>query len=41
MNTKIMKAKVLYARIKLKKKTGKSLGKMKRLLALSKKPKAA
>ena len=41
MNTKIMKAMILYARIKRKRKTGKNLGKMRRLLALSKKSKAA
>ena len=31
MNTKIMKAMILYARIKRKRKTGKNLGKMRRL----------
>ncbi len=38
---RLMKAVGLYARIKKKKKTGLKLAKMKRLLALSKKNKAA
>ena len=41
MNLKLMRAAVLYARIKQKKKAGKNLIKMKRLLALSKIKKAA
>ncbi len=41
MNLKIMKATVLYARIRRKKKAGKSLYKMRRLLALSRVKRAA
>ena len=41
MNLKLMKAKVLYAKMKARRRTGKSLVKMRRLLALSKIKKAA